>query len=179
MSAAVTEIQRTSGPVPVGSDDYNRVVTWINREAYLLDRGQLREWIALMTSDLEYQMPVREAVLARDGDGFTGDIGFFSENLSSLRTRVERLYTDQAWAEQPLSRTRHLITNILVDRIDDGFAVTSAFLLARIRSDHPYDLITGERRDVLRDGPDGLRLARRLILIDQTIVKSNNLSMFF
>jgi PAH dioxygenase small subunit len=179
MSVAVTNIQPGGEPVAIGSEDFNRVATWLTREAYLLDRGELREWMATMSHDLDYTMPVREAVLAKDGNGFTGSLSFFSENFNSLKTRVDRLFTEQAWAEQPLSRTRHMISNIMVDRCAEGFAATSAFLITRIRSDHPYDLFTGERHDVLRREADGLKLVKRVILIDQTIIKSNNLSMFF
>jgi hypothetical protein len=49
----------------------------------------------------------------------------------------------------------------------------------RTRSDLPYDFFSGERRDVLRPNGDGFRLARRTVLIDQTVLKAYNLSIFF
>lgn len=166
--------------VPVGSADYNIVLEWLYREAALLDRADFESWLGLMAPDIVYEMPTRQSVYQKDGDGFDADFGFFAENHSSLETRVKRLQTDQAWAEQPGSRTRHLVSNLLVDRLPGGeFLATTAFLVTRIRSDLPYDFFTGERRDVLRPEGDGLLLARRTILIDQTVLKSYNLSIFF
>jgi 3-phenylpropionate/cinnamic acid dioxygenase small subunit len=41
------------------------------------------------------------------------------------------------------------------------------------------DLFTAERRDVLRKQDGTLKLARREILLDQTVLESHNLSFFF
>ena len=170
--------------VPVGSADYNAIAEWLYREAAMLDRGDFAGWLGLMAPDIAYEMPTRQSVYPKDGEGFTTSFGFFADNYSSLETRVKRLATDQAWAEQPGSRTRHIVSNLLVDALDDGpgggeFLATSAFLVTRIRSDLPYDLFTGERRDVLRRDGDGFLLARRTLLLDQTVLKSYNLSIFF
>jgi 3-phenylpropionate/cinnamic acid dioxygenase small subunit len=166
--------------VPVGSADYNAIAEWLYREAAMLDRGDFAGWLALMAPDIAYEMPTRQSVYPKDGDGFTAGFGFFVENHSSLETRVKRLATEQAWAEQPGSRTRHIVNNLLVDRLpDDSFMASTAFLVTRIRSDLPYDIFTGERRDVLRRTETGFELAKRTILIDQTVLKSYNLSFFF
>ena len=61
----------------------------------------------------------------------------------------------------------------------EEYEVSCAFLVMRTRSDLPYDFFSGERRDVLRAHGNGFRLARRKVLIDQTILKSYNLSVFF
>ena len=166
--------------VPVGSADYNAILEWLYREAAMLDRSDFPGWFELLAPDIIYEMPTRMSVYPKDGDGFDPDFGFFADNHASLETRVKRLQTDQAWAEQPGSRTRHYVSNLLVDPLEDGtFLATSAFLVTRIRSDLPYDLFTGERRDILRPEGDGLRLEKRTIMIDQTVLKSYNLSIFF
>jgi 3-phenylpropionate/cinnamic acid dioxygenase small subunit len=170
----------SAAPVPVGSADYNTILEWLYREAAMLDRGEFSAWFKTLAPDIVYDMPTRMSVYPKDGDGFDPNFGFFAENHASLETRVKRLQTDQAWAEQPGSRTRHYVSNLLVDQLEDGtFLATSAFLVTRIRSDMPYDLFTGERRDILRVQGDGLVLAKRTILIDQTVLKSYNLSIFF
>jgi ethylbenzene dioxygenase subunit beta len=167
-------------PVPVGSGEYAELLEWMYREARLLDTGDFISWLALMANDIVYEMPTRSSVMPKDGAGFHLDFGFFAESHSSLTARVKRLQTDQAWAEQPRSRTRHFISNVLADRAADGtFVTTSSFLLTRLRSNRPYDVFTGERRDVLRRQDGVLKLARRTIFIDQTVLESHNLSMFF
>lgn len=171
-------VNRTA--VRIGSDDYHRIVEFYYREATLLDDGDHESWLGLMTPDITYQMPTRQTVYPGDGRGFAEKFGFFDENHASLETRVRRLRTEQAWAEQPGSRTRHLVTNIWAEADEEGrFHVRSAFLVTRLRSDLPYDIFTGERRDVLRDIDGQLHLAERVILIDQTVLKSYNLSIFF
>jgi 3-phenylpropionate/cinnamic acid dioxygenase small subunit len=166
--------------VPIGSAEYSAVVEWLYAEAKALDCGDFRGWLGLLAEDIDYTMPTRQSVYPKDGEGFAMGFGFFVENYSSLETRVRRLETDQAWAEQPGSRTRHFVSNILVTRLEhDMFLATSAFMITRIRSDLPYDFFTGERQDVLRRAGDGFRLAKRTVLIDQTVLKSYNLSIFF
>jgi 3-phenylpropionate/cinnamic acid dioxygenase small subunit len=69
---------------------------------------------------------------------------------------------------------------VLVDRTADGvYAVTSAFMVTRLRSHRSYDFFTGERVDSLRREDGELKLARRTILLDQTVLKAHNLSLFF
>jgi ethylbenzene dioxygenase subunit beta len=166
--------------VPTGSAEYSELVQWLYDEAYLLDSGDFEQWFSLMTEDISYEMPARINLMPKEGSGFAEHSGLFSENHSSLMARVKRLQTEQAWAEQPRSRTRHLITNVVVGRMASGeFEVRSAFLITRARADRVSDSFTGERQDVLRrDGPSW-KLARRLILLDQTVIKSHNLSFFF
>lgn len=178
MNAAAKDSSVTN--VLIGSAAYAEVTDWLYREARLLDTGDFAAWLALMTQDVSYEMPTRSSVLPKQGSGFEPKFGLFSENHSSLATRVKRLQTDQAWAEQPRSRTRHFVANVLIDRDADGdFHVTSSILLTRIRSNRPLELFSGERRDVLRKQDGVLKLARRQILLDQTVLESHNLSVFF
>jgi 3-phenylpropionate/cinnamic acid dioxygenase small subunit len=166
--------------VPTGSAEYSELVQWLYDEAYLLDSGEFEQWFNLMTEDISYEMPARISVMPKEGSGFAEHSGLFSENHSSLMARVKRLQTEQAWAEQPRSRTRHLITNVVVDRMSSGdFDVRSAFLITRARADRVSDTFTGERHDILRRAGSSWKLARRLILLDQTVIKSHNLSFFF
>lgn len=177
MSAAQ---ETTLARVPIGTAEYSEVIEWLYREALLLDRGDFPGWLALMTQDVAYEMPTRSSLMPKDGSGFHDELGLFVENQASLSTRVRRLQTDQAWAEQPRSRTRHFVSNVLVDRAANGeLHVTAAFLLTRLRSNRPLDVFCGERQDTLRRHEGALKLARRRILLDQTVLESHNLSIFF
>ena len=177
MSAAA---QPVPARVPVGTSEYCEIVEWLYREARMLDNGEFAAWFELMTTDIVYEMPTRTAVMPNEGSGFHADFGFFAENHSSLRFRVKRLGTSQAWAEQPRSRTRHFVSNVLIDRTADAlYTATSAFMVTRLRSHRPYDSFTGERVDVLRREGANLKLARRTIFVDQTVLDSHNLSLFF
>jgi 3-phenylpropionate/cinnamic acid dioxygenase small subunit len=134
----------------------------------------------VLADDIDYRMPVRLEKMPKDGLGFVDEMTFYTENKASLVTRIRRLQTEQAWAEQPGSRQRHFLTNSTVRRTgDDTYEVVSNFLTTRTRSDLPYDFFTGERQDVVRRREGGeFELAKRLILLDQTVLLSYNLSVF-
>jgi PAH dioxygenase small subunit len=164
-----------------GSTIYAEIIDFLYREAELLDDNQFGDWLDMLAEDIHYVMPVRTTQFRAKGDGFQ-DVAFFEENYVSLRTRVKRLETEFAWAETPPSRTRHFITNVLVEpgRKHSEFNVRSSFMVARTRSDQGYQLFTGRRQDVLRRSDAGdYKVAERRILIDQTVLSGSNLSIFF
>ena len=60
------------------------------------------------------------------------------------------------------------------------FAVTVSFMVTRSRGDQGYQFFTGRREDALRrDSAGQLRIARRRILVDQTVITATNLSILF
>jgi 3-phenylpropionate/cinnamic acid dioxygenase small subunit len=95
---------------------------------------------------------------------------------------VRRLETDAAWAETPPSRTRHYVSNLLIgpgSRDDELLAATN-FMITRTRGEQGYQLFTGRREDTLRRaGDDSFRIAKRRILVDQTVITATNLSILF
>ncbi|GAA1852633.1 3-phenylpropionate/cinnamic acid dioxygenase subunit beta [Pseudonocardia ailaonensis] len=152
-------------------------------ESGLLDEHRYAEWIALFTDDTHYFMPLRRTVPRRQlHREFTkpGEMAFFDETKELLATRVEKLNTGTAWAEDPPSRTRHLITNIRIAEQNGGeLVVQSNFMLYRTRLKSDVDVWVGRRDDTLRRTSDGLAIARRFIYLDQTVLQSANLSNFF
>jgi 3-phenylpropionate/cinnamic acid dioxygenase small subunit len=167
--------------IRVGSEEYSEVLEFLYDELDLLDNFRFPEWLELLATDIEYRMPVRLERMPKDGHGFVTGMEFFSETFASLTTRVKRLQTEQAWAEQPNSRTRHLLANVRIDRAErpDELTVVSNFIVTRTHWDFPYDLFAGERHDVLRRANDSFKVARRTIYLDQTVLHSYNLSIFF
>lgn len=170
----------TVTPIRIGEERYADVIDFLYREADLLDNYKFDEWLEMLHEDLVYKMPVRLSVMPKDGSGFVDEMQLFDETRNSLVTRVKRLHTEQAWAEQPGSRTRHVVANIRVWTEDGGedLHVTSAFICTRARADNPYDVFTGERRDILDGSGERLLLKRRDILFDQTVMHAYNLSIF-
>jgi phthalate 3,4-dioxygenase beta subunit len=164
-----------------GSPLYHEVVDWLYAEADLLDRHEHRAWLDLLTDDIRYVVPVRVTTAhSLDGSALQ-DMAHFDENRYSLRKRVERFETEHAWAEDPPSRTRHFVTNI---RCFEGasageVAAESNLLLFRSRGDvQDHDLLCGRRNDTLRRTPDGLRLARREVILDESVLRTQNLAVF-
>jgi 3-phenylpropionate/cinnamic acid dioxygenase small subunit len=156
-------------------------------EAYLLDAQQYEAWLDALTDDVRYVMPVR--VTTARGAGFDTSPGMahFDEDKYSLSQRVARFATEHAWTEDPPSRLRHFITNVRTFECadpDDGthLIVESAELLFRSRGDvNESALVSCGREDLLRfsDGPQQtLKLARRKIFVDESVLRMQNLAVF-
>jgi 3-phenylpropionate/cinnamic acid dioxygenase small subunit len=179
MTAAVTTA--AAAGCSAGTPLYGDIVEFLYRESELLDTYRYEEWLTLFADDVRYFMPVRTTQFRAKGAGFH-DVAFFDENLVSLRTRVQRLQTEFAWAETPPSRTRHFITNVLVEPSErpNQFLVRSNFMVTRTRADHGHQMFTGWREDILRrDEANGLKIAQRRILTDETVITGTNLSVLF
>ena len=128
-------------------------------------------------------MPIRRTRLRREMDQeFTkpGEMSYFSDTKDLLAGRVIKLMTGRSWSEDPVSRTRRLVTNVRVTDDDGGeLAVESNFMLYRTRLDSQEDSWVGSRQDRLRRVGTSFQIAARTILLEQTVILSRNLSNFF
>lgn len=152
-------------------------------EAALLDAHRYETWVQLFSEDTHYFMPIRRTRLRRElGKEFTkpGEIAFFDETKQTLLGRVAKIASGTAWAEDPPSRTRHFVSNVRIaaDR-DEELDVESNFILYRTRLKSEETTWIGSRHDVLRRHEGSFLIARRHILLEQTVLLSQNLSNFF
>jgi 3-phenylpropionate/cinnamic acid dioxygenase small subunit len=90
---------------------------FLYEEADLLDQRRFGEWLDRLTDDLHYFMPMRRNVAfgthAEHENTRAGqDISWFDEDKWTLSKRVEQIMTGIHWAEEPLSRVCHFVTNI-------------------------------------------------------------------
>lgn len=169
--------------IPVGSELHNRIVEFLYDEARLLDQLRLKEWAATLAQDLVYSAPLRETrPMDQQNASFVRTVQHFHDDWRSVMGRIARLTaTKSAWAEDPPSRTRRMVTNVLVAKTPkaDEFAVTSYLLITRSRFNFSeYDLISAERRDLLRQDGASFKLARREIILDQAVLGTPNLAIF-
>jgi len=170
-------------PLPYGDPAHLAAHQFLVEEAVLLDAADYASWLNLLCEDIRYVMPVRVTTARGAGFDSLADMGHFDEDMYALRKRVQRLATDHAWTEDPPSRTRHFVTNIRTFRHQTGelrvLRVESALLLFRSRGDtREPDLISAGRMDLLRETGDGLRLARREIIVDESVLRTQNLAVF-
>ena len=148
----------------------------------MLDERDFEAWLAMLSPDVIYRVQVR-ATTTRGGIGErTPLVGHYDEDLYSLRKRVARLGTSFAWAEDPPSRTRHVVSNIctFTTAQEDVLRVRSYQLVFRSRGDlYEPDLLCGERTDLLC-GANGqeLRLSRREVVLDESVLRTQNLAIF-
>lgn len=154
-------------------------------EAELLDERRFNEWIELIADDIHYYMPQRRNVKFgeqyRENSDPESEISWFDEGKATLAGRVRQINTGLHWAEEPLSRVRHIVANVQVlDVQGDEVKVRSRFIVYRNRLQDEVDLFLGKREDVLRrDDTTGWKIARRTIVLDQNVLLAKNITVFF
>lgn len=162
---------------------------FLYREADLLDERRYEEWLALFTDDARYWMPMRRNVprdepereFTREG----ADVNWFDEGKETLTRRVQQILTGVHWAEEPPSRICHMVSNVEVLSMSPPgpspaeVVVKSRFLVYRNRVETETDLLVGKREDVLRRVDGRWRIARRKIVLDQSVLLAKNLTFFF
>lgn len=156
------------------------VQQFLAREAARLDDREYDAWLDMLSADLTYRIP-RRVTRERGAieSEFSDDAFHMRESRDSMERRMERFDEEYAWSEDPPSRTRRLVGNVrLGERADDRVPVRSNFHLYYGQGDTAdWDLLTGERRDVLLATEDGLKLAERTVLLDATILPVPRLSI--
>ncbi|MSQ72318.1 MAG: phenylpropionate dioxygenase [Betaproteobacteria bacterium] len=150
-------------------------------EARLLDRHQYGNWLALLSPEIDYRIPVRRTVSKHDGDGFSDKAFFMEEDFGSLALRIKRFESDYAWSENPPTRTRRMVANVHLERIGSGgeAQVCSNLVVYCFRGDAPVPVVlSAERQDTLCMLDQGWQLKQRLVLLDTTVLGMESLSIF-
>ncbi len=158
-------------------------------EADLLDERRYEDWLALVAEDVRYWMPMRRNVKVGEAEReFTRagqDINWFDEGKETLTRRVKQILTGMHWAEEPVSRISHMISNVRLLEVNPSPAepeevtVRCRFLIYRNRVETETDILVGKREDVLRRVDGKWQIARRKIVLDQNVLLTKNLTFFF
>jgi len=181
LGAHAPALQRAGRTLPFSDERHLQAHQWLVDEAYLLDAQRYEDWLALLTDDIHYIMPVRVTTALGAGYDSAPGMAHFDENKYSLGRRVARFQTEHAWTEDPPSRLRHHITNVRTFATEDPghLIVDSGVLLYRSRGDvRESALLSAGREDLLRQTTDGWQLARRTILVDDSVLRTQNLAIF-
>jgi 3-phenylpropionate/cinnamic acid dioxygenase small subunit len=162
---------------------------FLYHEADLLDERRYEEWLALVAEDVRYWMPMRRNVKVGEAEReFTRtgqDINWFDEGKETLTRRVKQILTGMHWAEEPVSRISHMISNARLIEVNPSVtapaevATKCRFLIYRNRVETETDILVGKREDLLRRTDGGWQIARRKIILDQNVLLSKNLTFFF
>ena len=162
-----------------------QIEQFLYHESRVLDERRYEEWYGLLTDDIHYFMPTRYNRLKREADkefSGPGDAAFFDEDKRSIAQRIRRLNTGMAWAEDPPSRTRHMVSNVVIRPRGNGeYEVDCYFMVYRSRLEREVETFVGMRHDVIRraNNPAGFMVAGRTIILDQAVLMARNLSFFF
>ncbi len=165
------------------------VETFLYHEANLLDDRRYEEWLDLLTDDVRYWVPMRRNVkfgeLEREFTREGQDINWFDEGKPTLTQRVRQILTGVHWAEEPLSRLSHLVTNVeILDASPtpadaEEVSLRCRFIIYRNRVETETDLLVGRREDSLRRVDGEWQIAKRQVFLDQNVLLAKNLTFFF
>src|SRR5437870_10361308 len=93
-----------------------QIEDFLYHEVELLDERRYEDWLALLADDVRYWMPMRRNVkFGEEEREFTRagqDISWFDEGKETLARRVKQILTGIHWAEEPVSRISHMVSNI-------------------------------------------------------------------
>lgn len=175
-------------------EDYYRLLLdvqdFLYMEADLLDSRRFREWLDLLTDDITYFMPIRRNVkfgqhATRENTVQGTGISWFDEDKWTLTKRVEQILTGVHYAEEPLSRICHMVSNVQIAGVSpdikapDEVDVKSRFLVYQNRIEYETYTFVGKRTDKLRWTETGWKIAKREIILDQNVLLAKNLTAFF
>ena len=150
---------------PISRSD---VEEFLYREAAMLDRWQLDEWLALFTDDAIYHVPT---IGTAPEVGPENTLFYIADDRTRLRERVVRLKKKGAHVEWPRSRTRHLVTNVLIDeRSDSELQVSAAFAVHRFKN-AAADTYVGSYRYRLAITGAGLRIREKRSMLDMDALR--------
>jgi 3-phenylpropionate/cinnamic acid dioxygenase small subunit len=148
----------------------------------------LSGWIELFAEDAVYTVPLQRNVKAgTSGATMLGplDTAWFADTKDTLSQRVEQIQTGVHWAEEPVSRSAHLVTNVRVlERSPEHGPAQSVstrcrILVYRNRLEREVDLFVGVREDKLRRRGASWEIVERTVFLEQNVLLAKNLTLFF
>lgn len=162
---------RQPGP-PVDLLVHRQVEAFLFREARLIDDDRLEEWLELFTSDCLYWVPTDP-----DGGDPATNVAIAFDDRRRLEDRIAWLRTGHVYAQQPRSRTVHIVTNV------EAWAVGEEVRVRSLATVHEYR--AGERRvlamrygHILRRPPatDDWAIVRKEIFLNDADAGQRNLT---
>lgn len=142
----------------------SQVEDFLFEEAALLDDWKLKEWFALFAAECRYLVPSASLKVGASPDE---SLFYIADDGQMLEERVKRLYKNNAYAEVPHSKTRHLVTNVrLAPGVnDDEVTAHCCFATHRSRSGEQQTFV-GKSTYRLALGPTGLLIREKRCELD-------------
>ena len=146
----------------MSSVDARSVERFLFKEARLMDEHAYDEWLSLWAPSALYWVPCND-----DDADPRRQVSIIYDDRAALEARIDRLKSGAAFAQDPKSRMRRLVSNVETEDGDDGDTVAySNFDLTEVRR--------GERRTIAgrtmyrlrRRGDDFEIVQKKVMLVD-------------
>ena len=149
---------------------------FLYREAYLLDRNRLAEWFALYTEDSIYWVPLE----ANQTDPL-GNCSIIYDDHRLLDVRVRQATHAWAHARNPLARTCHQVSNVMILPNADSateLLVCSNLLLVEYREERQR-VFGGVCEHRLRPTGQGFKIASKRIDLVNSEAELDGIAVLF
>ena len=147
---------------------------FLYREAWLLDRQRLEEWLALYTEDATYWVP-----LERDQKEPLEASSIIHDDRTLLELRVRQAAHPRAFARLPAARTSHVVGNVmLLEASADEARVASTLQLVEYRAGRQrlWGALVEHR---LRSNGAGWRIAHKRIDLVNSEAELEGIAILF
>lgn len=156
------------------SIDRHPIENFLYREARFMDEHAYDEWLALWAQDALYWVPANE-----DDIDPQRHVSIVYENKSRLEGRIARLKSGAAYAQDPKSRLRRVVSNIEIEEGEVGktgeVTVYSNFNLTALRRSR-IDTFAGRTIHTLRPEGDSFKIAYKKVLLINNDEVINNMT---
>jgi benzoate/toluate 1,2-dioxygenase beta subunit len=140
--------------------DRHQIENFLYREARLMDEHAYDEWLSLWTEDALYWVPCNE-----DDIDPQRHVSIIYDNRARLEDRIERLKSGAAYAQDPKSRLRRVVSNVESEEGDNGeITVYANFNLTELRRSR-QDTFAGRTIYKLRPQGAGFKIAYKKVLL--------------
>jgi 3-phenylpropionate/cinnamic acid dioxygenase small subunit len=140
--------------------DRHQIENFLYREARLMDEHAYDEWLSLWTEDALYWVPCND-----DDIDPQRHVSIIYDDRPRLEDRIERLKSGAAYAQDPKSRLRRVVSNVEVEEGDNGgITVYSNFNLTELRRSR-QDTFAGRTIHKLRAQGNSFKIAYKKVLL--------------
>jgi 3-phenylpropionate/trans-cinnamate dioxygenase beta subunit/p-cumate 2,3-dioxygenase beta subunit len=137
------------------------VEEFLFREAHLLDSWLLDDWLQLLDDDFSYFVPATDV-----RSNYTHSLGIISDDGHRIKQRVSQLLGNEVWCENPRSRTRRLISNVVVvSEQETCIEVRANFIIYRFGNSRT-DTFVGSYEYKLIPQVAGFKISSRIARLD-------------
>jgi len=152
--------------------DRRAVEDFLYLEARLADENRYDEWAALWTEDALYWVPAN-----MDDYDPRQHLSIIYDDREGIQDRVDRLKSGAAWAQEPRSRMRRVVSNFEIEPPDAGgdITVASNFVLGELRRGLQAAYFARQIHR-LRPSPAGFKLAYKKVMLINNNEAIHNLS---
>jgi benzoate/toluate 1,2-dioxygenase subunit beta len=139
--------------------DHEQVRQFLYYEAQLMDEHRYDEWLALWAEGALYWVPSNRDVIDPKRE-----ISLVYDDGVRLKLRIARLKSGFAHSQEPKSRMRRLISNVVVEEAEGEVVASSNFLLAELRRGK-QDLFAGRTTHRLRPHDGSFKMTSKKVLL--------------